>query len=83
MNATSKLMETNEDSGELGDTRPLKSNRRASWSEDLEVVHNVWDTHYRRSCFNRNRASVLLLVVLLIVAMVIGAVAALLTWKRT
>lgn len=40
-----------------GSNRPLKSKRtrRLSWSTDLEVVHNVYDTHYRRTCVRRHR----------------------------
>lgn len=35
-------------------TQPLKS-KRASWSGELEVVHTVYDTHYRRTCWKRHR----------------------------
>ena len=54
-------------------------NRRASWGDEhdgeaLTEVHDVWDTHYRRTWWMRHRHQV---IVLGLVTIVVSAVSAL------
>jgi hypothetical protein len=62
-------------------SRPLKA-KRATWSgstrEDLEVVHTVYDTHYRRTCWKRHRSAITCLAVCLLLSAIIVIVCLLL-----